>query len=225
MSRHDWLKRDANGLVTVVVQDRHTGLVRMVAHAGDEAIQATLDSGYAHFFSRSRGKLWKKGEESGHVLRVHEVWADCDADCLVYLVDPEGPSCHTGRETCFFRKLSADGSLQEPSGELASPTFPRLFAALEARREQSAEQSYTRALLDKGAPKIAEKIREEGDELARAVEHESDERVLGESGDVVYHLLVGLLFRKLSLRDVQALLASRFGISGHAEKAARTPKS
>lgn len=221
----DWLKRDAAGLVTVVVQDRHTGLVRMVAHAGDEALSATLETGYAHFHSRSRGKLWKKGEESGNLLRVHEVWADCDADCLIYLVDPEGPTCHTGRETCFFLKLEADGSAREVASELAAPTFPRLFASLEQRRDSSAVKSYTRSLLDAGAPKIGAKLREESDELARALEGESDERVLSESGDVLYHLLVGLLLRRLSLRDVQAELEKRFGTSGHAEKAARAPKA
>jgi phosphoribosyl-ATP pyrophosphohydrolase/phosphoribosyl-AMP cyclohydrolase len=216
-----WLKRDASGLVTVVVQDRHTGMVRMVAHADDAALRATLESGYGHFFSRSRSKMWKKGEESGHFLHVAEVWADCDADCLVYLVDPEGPSCHTGREACFFRKVSADGSLSEEALHHAGPTFTRLWSELEARRDAPADKSYTRSLLEKGAPKIGAKIREEGDELARAVEGESDERVVSESGDVVYHLLVGLLFRKLSLRDVQAELGRRFGTSGHDEKASR----
>jgi phosphoribosyl-ATP pyrophosphohydrolase/phosphoribosyl-AMP cyclohydrolase len=217
-----WLKRDAAGLVTVVVQDRMTGLVRMVAHADDAAVKATLESGLGHFFSRSRGKMWKKGEESGHFLHVHEIWADCDADCLVYLVDPEGPSCHTGRDACFFRRLKADGSYEEVPLQHAGPTFTRLWTELEARRDTAADKSYTRSLLDKGAAKIAGKIREEGDELARAVEGESDERVVSESADVVYHLLVGLLFRKLSLRDVQAELARRFGTSGHDEKASRS---
>jgi phosphoribosyl-AMP cyclohydrolase / phosphoribosyl-ATP pyrophosphohydrolase len=217
----DWLKRDDKGLVTVVVQDRHTGLVRMVAHADDAALSATLETGFGHFFSRSRQRMWKKGEESGHFLRVHEVWADCDADCIVYLVDPEGPSCHTGRETCFFRRLDADGSAHEQP-TVAAPTFPRLTAELEARRAQSPDVSYTRSLLDKGAVKIGEKIREEGDELARAIESESDARVVSEAGDVIYHLLVGLLSREQTLRDVQVEIARRFGMSGLAEKAART---
>lgn len=216
-----WLKRDAAGLVTVVVQDRQTGMVRMVAHADDAALAATLESGFGHFFSRSRKRMWKKGEESGHFLRVSEVWADCDADCLLYLVDPEGPSCHTGRESCFFARVQADGRLAEDAREHGAPTFVRLWSELEARRDQSGDTSYTRSLLDKGAPKIGEKLREEADELARAVDAESDERVVSESADLVYHLLVGLLFRKLTLRDVQAKLASRFGVSGIAEKASR----
>jgi phosphoribosyl-AMP cyclohydrolase / phosphoribosyl-ATP pyrophosphohydrolase len=219
-----WLKRDAQGLVTVVVQDRLTGMVRMVAHADDAAITATLTTGHGHFHSRSRGRLWKKGEESGHLLHVREVWADCDADCLVYLVDPDGPSCHTGAISCFFRRVGADGTLLEADGGLAAPTFERLWSELEARRDRPADKSYTRSLLDKGAAKIGAKLREEGDELARAVEGESDERVVSEAGDVLYHLLVGLLFRKRSLRDLQAELARRFGVSGHDEKAARPPK-
>jgi phosphoribosyl-ATP pyrophosphohydrolase/phosphoribosyl-AMP cyclohydrolase len=216
-----WLKRDAAGLATVVVQDRQTGMVRMVAHANDEAIRATLDSGLAHFFSRSRNRLWKKGEESGHFLRVSEVWADCDADCLLYLADPDGPSCHTGRDSCFFARVATDGSLSPEPHQHGAPTFVRLWSELEARRDQSADQSYTRSLLAKGAPKIGAKLREEADELARAIDNESDENVVSESADVLYHLLVGLLFRKLTLRDVQVKLASRFGVSGIAEKASR----
>jgi phosphoribosyl-ATP pyrophosphohydrolase/phosphoribosyl-AMP cyclohydrolase len=216
-----WLKRDEQGLVTVVVQDRLTGLVRMVAHADEAALAATLESGFGHFYSRSRKKMWKKGEESGHFLHVHEVWADCDADCLVYLVDPEGPSCHTGRECCFFVRVQADGTRAEELAQQASPTFPRLWRALEARRDASAEKSYTRSLLEKGAAKVGAKIREEGDELARAVEGESDDRVVSEAADVIYHMLVGLLLRKRSLREVQQELAHRFGTSGHDEKASR----
>lgn len=216
-----WLKRDAAGLVTVVVQDRHTGMVRMVAHANDEALRETLATGIGHFFSRSRNRLWKKGEESGHFLHVQEVWADCDADCLLYLVDPDGPSCHTGRTSCFFARVGADGAQHAEPHEHGAPTFVRLWSELEARRDTPADKSYTRSLLDKGAAKINTKLREEADELARAIEGESDERVISESADLFYHQLVGLLFRKRSLRELQAELARRFGVSGHDEKASR----
>jgi len=217
-----WLKRDAAGLVTVVVQDRHTGMIRMVAHADDAAVQATLETGFGHFFSRSRKRMWKKGEESGHVLHVSEVWADCDADCLLYLVDPDGPSCHTGRETCFFKRVERSGELADQAQDLGAPTLPRLWTALEQRKSATGEKSYTRSLLDKGASKIGEKLREEADELSRAIDNESDERVVSEGADVLYHLLVGLLFRSRSLRDVQVELGRRFGVSGHDEKASRT---
>ncbi len=213
------LKYDAQGLITVVVQERLGGEVRMVAHASREALEATLRTGNGTFWSRSRASLWVKGETSGHFLRVHEVWVDCDRDAVVYLAEAEGPSCHTGQETCFFERLS------EPGGDgTAAPLLVRLERALRARASASATRSYTRSLLEAGAPKIAAKIREEGDELARAVESESDEQVVKESADVLYHLLVGLLHRGLSLHDVEAELARRFGVSGLDEKASRPEK-
>src|SRR5690606_24435556 len=121
------LSFDARGLVTVVAQDRDTGEVRMVAHADEAALRATLEFGLATFFSRSRGRLWKKGEESGNVLRVHEVWIDCDADAVLYLVEPVGPTCHTGAPSCFFRRVDGDGTR-------ALPSFAALEATLHRRR-------------------------------------------------------------------------------------------
>jgi len=202
--------------VTVVAQDRLTGEVRMVAHANVEALEQTLSSGVAHFFSRSRNALWKKGETSGNVMHVHEVWLDCDADAVLYLVDAEGPTCHTGAPNCFITRLDADKSGR------AAPLFVRLEEALIERKNASSEKSYTRSLLDGGAEKIGRKLREEADELARAVADETPERVASEAADVVYHAMVGLISRGVSWRDVEAELAKRFGVSGHDEKAART---
>lgn len=219
------LKYDEHGLVTVVAQDRLTGELRMLAHANEQAVMATLSTGEAHFYSRSRGALWRKGESSGHVLRVSEVWADCDADALLYLVEPVGPSCHTGRESCFFRMLEADGALHDDALAHGRPALPRLWAELVQRKQAGGGKSYTRSLLDAGTAAIASKIREEADELGRAIEGESDARVVAEAADEIYHLLVGLLARGVSLRDVEAELAQRFGVSGLTEKASRQPKS
>jgi len=217
------LKYDVDGLVTVVAQDRLTGELRMLAHANEQAVMATLSSGEAHFYSRSRKALWRKGESSGHVLRVAEVWADCDADALLYLVDPDGPSCHTGRESCFFRLVESDGTLRDEALAHGRPLLPGLWAELNLRQQQSPTHSYTRRLLDLGRGEIARKIREEADELGRALESESDERVVSEAADEIYHLLVGLLARGIALRDVEAELARRFGVSGLTEKASRKP--
>src|SRR5690606_9839798 len=118
------LKWDASGLVTVVVQDRHTGEIRMVAHADEAAITKTLETGEGWFYSRSRASAWRKGESSGNVLAVAEVWTDCDADAVLYLVDPVGPSCHTGAVSCFYRQLGVDGPGPEQSP--AAPTWARL---------------------------------------------------------------------------------------------------
>ena len=190
----------------------------MVAFANREAVEATLDSGLAHFWSRSRQALWKKGESSGHTMRVLEVWADCDGDALLYLVDPAGPTCHTGTRSCFLRRLDADTTETETT---ALPALERLTMTLHERNRSDAAKSYTKSLLLKGAEKIAEKLEEEAHELGVALRNESDERVVSETADLLYHAMVGLQLRGLSLRDVQRELTRRFGTSGHEEKASR----
>ncbi len=217
------LKWDADGLVTVVVQDRMTGEIRMLAHANRQAVESTLATGYAHFYSRSRKQLWRKGETSGHSIAVHELWADCDGDALIYLGDPAGPSCHSNRETCFFQRVTAAGALNTEAHAHASAVLPRLWTELQARKHAPADKSYTKKLLGEGAAKIAAKVREEGDELGRALCDETDERVVSEAADVTYHMLVGLLCRGLRLRDLEVELARRFGMSGLDEKASRAP--
>jgi phosphoribosyl-ATP pyrophosphohydrolase/phosphoribosyl-AMP cyclohydrolase len=225
------LKWDDAGLITAVVQDRLTGQVRMVAWMNREALDATLSSGFATFYSRSRRALWRKGETSGHVLRVYEVAVDCDGDTLLVLVDPEGPSCHTGRATCFFRRLNAGGaaaasappppSANVPEGSTSDPFLLSLEAELEKRARSTAERSYTRSLLDAGLPKISAKITEEAAELNAALAGETEERVASEAADVLYHVMVGLRARGVAWRRVIEVLAKRAGQSGHAEKASR----
>jgi phosphoribosyl-AMP cyclohydrolase / phosphoribosyl-ATP pyrophosphohydrolase len=139
----------ADGLVPVVAQDRITGEVRMVAYANAEAVRRTFETRKATFFSRSRGEIWEKGATSGNALAVSSVLVDCDADCLLYLVTPEGPSCHTGKPTCFFRRLEADGSVSASSVE-ATTLLHRLDATLESRQRSTAEQSYVKSLFDGG---------------------------------------------------------------------------
>jgi phosphoribosyl-ATP pyrophosphohydrolase/phosphoribosyl-AMP cyclohydrolase len=214
------LKWNAEGLIAGVAQDRLTGQVRMLAWLNREALEATLESGFATFYSRSRAKLWRKGESSGHVLRVHEVIADCDADTLLLLVDPEGPSCHTGRATCFFRTLEPRTAAAGPERE-GSPFLLYLEEEIRQRAQSTAERSYTRSLLDGGVPKINAKISEEAAELCAALASESDERVVSEAADLVYHVLVGLRARGVEWRQVIEALAARTGQSGHAEKASR----
>ena len=214
------LNYSSHGLIPVIAQDAETGEIRMMAYADQIAIEKTLETGLAHFFSRSRGELWLKGETSGNTLAVRSVWVDCDGDTLIYMVEPAGPSCHTGAETCFYRRLDDDGNLVEGAGDSA-PTLMRLERTLQERKASDAGKSYTKSLLDKGAPKIDEKLREEAAELGQALMGESDERVTSEAGDLIYHLLVGLVLREVSLRDLLSELSKRFGQSGHEEKAAR----
>src|SRR5579859_208618 len=212
----DELRFDEHGLIPAVVQDRLTGEVRMVAYMNQEAVARTLTTGKATFFSRSRRALWEKGESSGNTLFVREVYLDCDADTLLVLADPVGPSCHTGQPSCFFRRVDAAGVRDEV---LPAATFlARLELEIDSRKASTAEKSYTKALFDGGAGKIGDKVREEAAEFALAIASESDERVASEAADVVYHLLVGLAHRGVALREVLDMLAQRAGTSGHAEK-------
>jgi phosphoribosyl-AMP cyclohydrolase / phosphoribosyl-ATP pyrophosphohydrolase len=185
-----------------------------------EALERTLATGNATFFSRSRGSLWVKGETSGNLLRVHSVTADCDADTVLLLVEPAGPSCHTGRPSCFFRRVGADGDLVDEAFEV-TPFLAELERTIRERQASTAEKSYTRSLLDGGVAKIGGKISEEAGELVAALASESDDRVLSEAADLLFHVLVGLRARGLDLRAVAARLAARTNQSGHAEKASR----
>lgn len=209
------------GLIPAIAQDRLTGEVRMLAWMNREALEQTLQSGKATFFSRSRGVLWTKGETSGNVLSVHRVVLDCDADALLLLVDPAGPSCHTGQQNCFFYELEGGSELKQTAPAL--PFASELEAVIEARSQATASQSYTRALLDRGLEHLGSKIKEEADELSRALSEETDERVLSEAADLFFHVLVSLRARQLGLRGVFEKLAQRTGQSGHAEKASRSP--
>lgn len=198
----------------MVVQDERTGEVRMVAYANEEALRRTRETGMATFFSRSRGALWEKGESSGNGIEVTRVLVDCDEDCALYVGRPRGPSCHTGVPSCFYRE--ADGAAAEPATVLA-----RLEAVLEARKTSTTEASYTKSLYDGGPARIGDKLREEAGELAAAVAGETDDRVASEAADVLFHVLVALRSRGVGLAEVLSVLGSRFGMSGHAEKASR----
>jgi len=209
-----------SGLLPAVVQDRLTGQVRMVGYMSRESLAATLRTGRATFFSRSRNELWEKGQSSGNTLRVVSLHADCDADTILVLAEPTGPTCHTGTPSCFFRRIDAGGALVDEARS-ATTFLEELEREIEARKQSVGSKSYTRHLLDGGAERIGAKIREEADELARAIESESDERVASEAADVLYHAMVGLASRGVALRDVIAKLAARAGTSGHEEKARR----
>jgi phosphoribosyl-ATP pyrophosphohydrolase/phosphoribosyl-AMP cyclohydrolase len=184
------------------MQDAETGEVLTLAYVNAEAIERTIETGEMHFWSRSRNELWHKGATSGNVQRVRELRVDCDADAVLALVEPAGPACHTGERTCFHRAL--DG---EPT-PVSHEALPGLERTLRARREERPEGSYTAQLL--ADPElIGEKVREEADEVARAVAGESDERVAEEAADVLYHLEVALLSRDVPLRRALDVLLAR----------------
>lgn len=218
------LKFNAQGLVPVTVLDVSTHRPLMQAWANQQALELTHQTQCATFFSRSRNALWKKGESSGHVQHVESIWTDCDFDSVLYLATPDLPVCHTGTATCFFRKLSPDGfQTAAPLGSASALAALETVIRERADGPSGEKPSYTRQLLEKGLSKQTEKLTEESGELVEALHQESDARVVSETADVLYHLLVALRGRKIDFSQVEDELRRRFGVSGIEEKARRRP--
>jgi phosphoribosyl-ATP pyrophosphohydrolase/phosphoribosyl-AMP cyclohydrolase len=217
------VKLDAQGLIPVIAQEASTGMVRMFAWANREALEQTLATGQAHFWSRSRGALWRKGETSGNTLAVRELRIDCDGDVVLYLVAPDGPSCHTGATSCFFRKAGPDGGLGEDDGPPDPPALivARVAQVIARRRRERPEKSYVVSLLDAGLPKINAKIDEEARELREALPAGDAAHTAHEAADLLFHMLVGLEAAGVPVDAVFGELARRFGVSGIDEKASR----
>lgn len=214
-------KFDDAGLVPCIVQDAERGAVLMMAWMNAEALQLTRTTGIVHFWSRSRQQLWKKGETSGHTLALVELRGDCDHDCLLARVRAAGPACHTGAAACFFDH--DDGTTDDGVG--AATVLERLDATLISRRDSStAAKSYTKSLLTAGIPKIVTKITEEAGELNAELLDGPDEKVIYEAADLLFHVMVGLAARGIPFTRISAELARREGVSGHTEKASRTPR-
>ena len=214
---------DGAGLVPVIAQDARSGVIRMVAWANREALSSTLATGAAHFWSRSRKAIWRKGESSGHTLAVREIRIDCDGDAVLYLVDAEGPSCHTGATSCFFRRVDAEGALATDDGPPEAPAhmLPRVAEVIATRRRERPEKSYVVSLLDAGLPKINAKIEEEARELVEALPAGDAAHTAHEAADLFFHALVGLEAAGVPLDAVFGELRRRFGVSGIDEKAGR----
>ncbi|HYX25332.1 MAG TPA: bifunctional phosphoribosyl-AMP cyclohydrolase/phosphoribosyl-ATP diphosphatase HisIE, partial [Thermoanaerobaculia bacterium] len=210
------LRYDDRGLIPVVVQDVNSGAVLMQAFANREAVERTLSTGEAHFWSRSRQSLWRKGETSGNVLRVVEVTADCDADSLLVRALPAGPACHRGTRTCFEPDMGSNPARLE---------LGWLAAVLESRRGADPEASYTARLLAGGIERIAQKVGEEGVETAIAAvsfvvrgEESGGDRgerrkaLIGEAADLLYHLLVLFEASGIDPSEVGEELLRRHGL-------------
>ncbi len=189
----DWDKGD--GLLPAIVQDAGNLRVLMLGYMNAEALAATRTSGHVTFYSRSKQRLWKKGETSGHVLELVSLQADCDNDTLLVLARPHGPTCHLQRASCFP---------DAPASFLAD-----LDALVAQRERERPSGSYTTTLFEEGIRRIAQKVGEEGVETALAAVVQDDSALLGESADLVFHLLVLLRARGLSLQDVSSLLQER----------------
>jgi phosphoribosyl-AMP cyclohydrolase / phosphoribosyl-ATP pyrophosphohydrolase len=215
VSENNWLSAvrfGPDGLVPVVAQERRSGDVLMVAYADREALERTLSTGLAHYFSRTRKTLWRKGETSGHEQRVAEIRLDCDGDTVLYRVEQSGPACHTGARTCFSSAVAGGNGHtptlevgQDPGGHLLS----RLAGVIESRATERPEGSYTARLLDAGIQAVSQKVGEEAVELVVAANAQDDDRVAAEAADLLYHLLVLLKARGVPLDAVLRELEAR----------------
>ena len=199
VSKVDFAKAD--GLVPAIVQDADSGAVLMLAYMNREALEETLKRKRAVFYSRSKQRLWEKGETSGHTLELIDVSADCDADTLLVTARPKGPACHNGTLTCFG---------DEPRSAATGIAFLAKLAAVIARRAtEKPDASYTAKLLERGIARVSQKVGEEGVELALAGVADKDEKVIEESADLLFHLLVLLRARQLPLERVVRVLEQR----------------
>ncbi|MCX2726732.1 bifunctional phosphoribosyl-AMP cyclohydrolase/phosphoribosyl-ATP diphosphatase HisIE [Thermomicrobium sp. 4228-Ro] len=199
----------ADGLVPVIVQDAATGQVRMVGYANAEAVRRTLETGRVHFWSRSRQRLWMKGETSGHVLELVELRVDCDGDALLARVRPHGPTCHTGKTSCFDTEPLARLEAAPESAAIVD----EVARVIAARAADPQPGSYTSALLAAGVDRIARKIGEEAAEVIVAAKNGEPEPLAREAADLLYHLLVLLQACGVPVEQVWQVLRERRGHS------------
>ena len=196
------LKFDDKGLIPAVVQDAATKEVLMVAYMNAETLKMTLETGKATFFSRSRNEVWVKGETSGNYMNVSEIRVDCDGDCLVVLASPDGPACHTGNRSCFFRRIDGDKLTEDKSRAGLSDILRKEFATILDRKTNPEEGSYTNYLFDKGEDKILKKVGEEAAEVVIAGKNRDKSEIKYETADLLYHLAVMLAYNGMSWEDI-----------------------
>ncbi|WP_345972494.1 bifunctional phosphoribosyl-AMP cyclohydrolase/phosphoribosyl-ATP diphosphatase HisIE [Sulfurimonas diazotrophicus] len=220
LNRVDWQKQE---LLPVIVQDVHTNEVLMMAYMNREALQLSLETKLAHYYSRSKQRLWKKGESSGHLQHIKQFLIDCDDDTLLLKVEQEGVACHTGRKSCFFTELdSGSETMQvEVDTTAAYGVIDTLYHTILERKNANPETSWTAKLLSKGENTILKKVVEEAGEFSFAVKDDDEEEIVYEAADLTYHVLVALGYKNISPDRIKQELARRFGISGIAEKASR----
>jgi len=213
------IRFDDKGLVPVIAQDHFTGDVLMMAYMNREALEKTFSTGRAHYFSRSRNRLWLKGETSGNFQEVRAVYYDCDEDSLLLKVNQTGVACHTGERSCFFRRL--DKGEQEPASLMV---LSEIVKAIEQRKKASPEKSYVASLYAKGLDRILAKIEEESSELIDAAKGNTKTEVIHEMADLWFHTFVLLGQKDISLQEILNELQRRSGVSGIEEKASRKKK-
>ncbi|HET6676218.1 MAG TPA: bifunctional phosphoribosyl-AMP cyclohydrolase/phosphoribosyl-ATP diphosphatase HisIE [Nitrospiraceae bacterium] len=206
---------DASGLLPAVIQDWRDATVLMVGYMNQQAITQTLSTKFVHFWSRSRRKLWKKGETSGHVLIVKDLFVDCDCDTILVKAEPVGPTCHTGMRTCFFARLDENGkAIRNSSQNAAGGILERIYQTILDRKAVPKPGSYVSTLLEGGADRILKKVAEEAGEVMLASKNNDPAEIIYETADLLFHVLLVLGYHNITIHDVWAELAGRYGKSG-----------
>ena len=212
---NDTFKFDEQGLIPAIVQDWLDGTVLMLGYMNQEAINRTLAAKSVHFWSRSRNKLWEKGETSGNKLLVKELFVDCDRDTILVKAEPLGPTCHTGRRACFFAKFDAQGiDDREKMVEASGGILEGVLRTIDNRRRHPQSGSYTTKLFEGGHDKILKKVAEEAGEVLIAAKGGKKEEIVYEVADLFFHTLMVLGYHGISLQDIYQELGKRFGKSG-----------
>lgn len=214
----------SKGLLPAIAQEVSTKDVLMLGFVNEEAVRLTLETGYAHYYSRSKQRIWKKGEESGHLQKIVDVLVDCDSDTLLYMVEQTGVACHTGANSCFFTSLASNTKVLEAQIDTKAVygVVDTLFHEIESKKFGDPEKSYTAKLFSKGDNAICKKIAEEAAELCFAIKDKDKNEIVYEAADLMYHSLVGLSFSGVNPDLIKQELRRRFGISGIEEKNSRT---
>jgi phosphoribosyl-ATP pyrophosphohydrolase/phosphoribosyl-AMP cyclohydrolase len=220
LNRVDWEKSE---LLPVIVQDVANNEVLMMAYMNKEALELSLTTKIAHYFSRSKQRIWKKGESSGHIQTISSFNIDCDNDTLLIKVTQEGVACHTGRRSCFFTELQSGeaNSEVEISSEALYGVIDTLYHTIEERKLADPETSWTAKLISKGDNTILKKVVEEAGEFSFAYKDNDEEEMIYEAADLTYHMLVALAVKNISPDRIKQELARRFNMSGIAEKNSR----
>lgn len=203
----DDLKFDDKGLIPAVLQDYKNGKILMLAYMNKEAYKKSIKTGKATFWSRSRQKLWVKGETSGNYQYIKDIKIDCDKDTLLLLVESSGPACHTGNSSCFYRKI--DEEFSEPEVTKDKSFYNQLYNLIVDRKDNPRENSYTSSLLQKGIDRIGKKIVEEAGEVLIAGKNEDKEEIISETADLIYHLFILLVLHDISISDIENELKDR----------------
>ena len=206
------------GLVPVIVQDIDTNEVLMLAYMNEEALKKTLQSGYAHYFSRSRNKLWKKGESSGNTQEVKEILLDCDNDTLLLKVKQNGVACHTGRKSCFFTNLKTGDIILDKEKEIEYNFIDKLYHTLLDRKNADPKTSYVASLFKKGENSLLKKVAEEAAEFCFAIKDNDKKEIIYEAADLAFHALIALAYKNIHPEAILEELKRREGISGLEEK-------